>query len=570
MKQNRFFDGVCAAHSQAKTLRVLAGMAALILAFGLVLTGCPMDGGANDGNDPANPPGNPVFTAKTDTSTANNEATLGFVGTNASSSDTGVATAAIVDGKIVITSVSEGTAVITVSKDGFTSAAFTVTVADNGAITIGTITKGEHSVTPIQMTSLAEALSGIDGLPGGADRLYVLEQGSESMAPVEVSRTGGVVTVTIDGGGRTVTLSENGALITIGSGVTLKLRNITLRGQGLDVDNTAALIQVQTGGTLELNDDVLITGNKSASYGGGVYVDGTFTMNAGEISDNTADRGGGVYVGSSWDGDGTFTMNNGKISGNTASAYGGSGYYGDGGGVYVGQQGTFTMSGGEISDNTADSGGGGVEIWGGTFTMSGGEISDNTADSSGGGVDVGSGGTFTMSDGKISGNTAGKISDNTAGGSTLCSGGGVKVDGTFTMSGGEISGNTSSNGGGVDVGSGTFTMSGGVISGNTASAYGGSGYYGYGGGVYIDYGTFTKKGGTIYGDTDKTAGNGNATDNTAGSGKGHAVYLYGNERRRDATADLTVELYAQKSDSGWIFKDTSTGGVGNTITHWEY
>jgi hypothetical protein len=72
------------------------------------------------------------------------------------------------------------------------------------------------------------------------------------------------------------------------------LKNITLQGQGPDVDNNAALIQVNSGGTLELNDSVFITGNKKASGdGSGVYVQnhGTFTMSGGEIWGNTAGSG---------------------------------------------------------------------------------------------------------------------------------------------------------------------------------------------------------------------------------------------------------------------------------------
>jgi hypothetical protein len=147
--------------------------------------------------------------------------------------------------------------------------------------------------------------------------------------------------------------------------------------------------------------------------------DGTFTMEDGEISENEASSGGGVYVGSS----GTFTMEGGKISGNTAFDYGG-------GGVIILNEGIFTMTNGEISGNTAnDEYGGGVYITGnGTFAMTNSKISLNTAFSSGGGVYAAGGGTFTMEGGEISGNTVT---------TTSSSGGGVYIaaNGTFTLNG---------------------------------------------------------------------------------------------------------------------------------------
>jgi hypothetical protein len=514
-------------------------------------------------------------------------------------------------------------------------------------------------------TTLVDVLNGISSLSGAA-AVYFLGAGDESMAPVSVSHIGGSVTVTIDGGGRAVTLNGDGSLITVGRGVTLKLKNITLRGKGEDVNNSAALITVNTGGTLELNEGVVITGNKHSSHsasGGGVYVgtNGTFIMEGGEISGNTTSgsshsSGGGVYVGTN----GTFTMEGGEISGNTAvsasySASGGGVYvetngtftmeggeisgnsaaassHSSGGGVYVETNGTFTMEGGEISGNTTSasysSEGGGVYVYG-TFTMEGGEISGNTASDGGGAASYGGGvyvyyyGTFTMEGGEISGNTAsygggvyvqsgtftmegGEISGNTAstsGASYYSRGGGVyvEINGTFTMYRGEISGNSAvaaeySRGGGVCVEiNGTFTMEGGEISGNSAAAS----YSSEGGGVYVDTngtfimeggeisgnsaasatshgggvcvdGRFTKKGGIIYGDADATAGNGNATDNTAISGSGHAVYADG-IKRRNSTAGPAVTLYAtyDSDTSAWTFNDTSTGGVGDTAGNWE-
>jgi predicted outer membrane repeat protein len=124
-------------------------------------------------------------------------------------------------------------------------------------------------------------------------------------------------------------------------------------------------------------------------------------MNDGTISDNSADRGGGVSV------FGRFTMNDGTISDNSASS--------GGGGVYV--DGEFTMNDGTISDNSA-SYGGGVSVFGGGFTMKDGTISGNSADRGGGVYVSGEGfnaGTITKeSGGTIYGSNANSTLKNTA------------------------------------------------------------------------------------------------------------------------------------------------------------
>jgi hypothetical protein len=172
--------------------------------------------------------------------------------------------------------------------------------------------------------------------------------------------------IIIDGGRRTVDLignSTGSSLITVGKGVTLTLRNITLKGlkkgdsDGADTsDNNVALVAVFDGKLImdngaKVQDNV----NNSGSGGGVLVISGTFEMKGdAEISHNTVNgdvpNGGGVAIAG-----GKFEMKGGTISGNTAT--------GNGGGVFVGG-GVFNKTGGIIygsgaggNSNTAEGGG---------------------------------------------------------------------------------------------------------------------------------------------------------------------------------------------------------------------
>lgn len=149
----------------------------------------------------------------------------------------------------------------------------------------------------------------------------------------------------------TIGLSSVGSMFTVGQDVTLTLNgNITLRGRS---DNNASLVRVNSGGKFVMNEGVRITGNTNTEEYG-------------------MEKGGGVKVSS-----GTFIMNGGEISGNTADSFGG--------GVYVeGSQGTFMMKGGVISGNTADAGGGGmfVDFYATVLIQTGTIYGSNEADTS--------------------------------------------------------------------------------------------------------------------------------------------------------------------------------------------
>jgi len=236
---------------------------------------------------------------------------------------------------------------------------------------------------------------------------------------------------------RTITLSSNGSMFTVGSFVTLTLdENISLVGRST---NNASLININGGGNLIMNEGAKITNNTfshSSAHGGGVSSLGTFIMNGGEISGNTITafsnygEGGGVYS------PGYFTMNGGKITGNTASSASSSSYGGSGGGVWGGItlyggeisentadvgggiycSSNTTINGGKITKNTAR--GGGIYIGAnGTVTMNSGTISGNNSNSQGSGIEVQ--GTFNMYGGIISGNSSKNY------------GGGIFINGIF-------------------------------------------------------------------------------------------------------------------------------------------
>ena len=254
--------------------------------------------------------------------------------------------------------------------------------------------------------------------------------------------------IKIEGG--TLTIKDSSATDPDGTNGTGTITGGNTRGSGGGIHITRYSIGNVPGSLILVSGN--ISGNTAdGSNGGGVYIDQkcSLTMKGGSIDGNTVKNsetsyGGGVFV------YGTFTMENGIITKNSSEQ-------GNGGGVNIGSNGTFTMRDGTISDNDAGTTGGGVNLGaygasGATMTLEGGTISGNTATVNGGGVGV-SVGTFTMNGGTIGGAEL----------NTAAFGGGVYVDGVnsnFIMTGGTISGNTATQkGGGVYVSStGSFTL----------------------------------------------------------------------------------------------------------------
>jgi hypothetical protein len=271
-----------------------------------------------------------------------------------------------------------------------------------------------------------------------------------SSGPIDVTAggfAGKTITLTDEEEGYTVTLSSSGWLFTLSSGtagspVTLNVTgDVTLVGMAA---NNVALVQVNSGGILNLSGNAAVTGNTNTDnfgVGGGVAMSGGSLSLSGSssITGNTARTGGGVYA----------VMSSTLVMGGSSSISNNTSTRGNGGGVVILRDSTMTMNGGTVSNNSA------------TYNF-------------GGGIDVEDDSTFTMNDGVISGN---HVQTTT---STKMGGGGVSVlfGSVFNMLGGSIIGNDASVnaahkngafGGGVYVSihDSTFNMSGGVISGNT-------------------------------------------------------------------------------------------------------
>ncbi|MCL2686621.1 MAG: InlB B-repeat-containing protein, partial [Candidatus Bathyarchaeota archaeon] len=345
----------------------------------------------------------------------------------------------------------------------------------------------------------------------------------------------GINTITINSGGA---LELDGIVVTHNSGEL---------GRGVYVDFGATL----TLSSGEITENDIYTGGtiSDAQYGGGVYNWGTFTMNGGTISQNSAYNGAGVYSIIS------FTMNDGIFSENTAAGAGGGvanlgtlvinngTFYRNqavnGAGVYSGVYSTFTLTNGAFLENQAVNGaGGGVynDAYS-TFTLIDGLFSRNQAVTGGGVYNLG---PFDMIGGIIGGPTIadGNIATDDGGG--VCDNGHFSV---FNMYGGMIANNTASNyGGGVESAAGVFNMFGGEIADNHA---------GFGGGVFIwDISTVNMEGGTLFGNTATYYGGG--------------VYNFGGTFTV-FSADVVIANNSAGYDGGGVYNDGSFIMAGNAV-----
>ena len=360
--------------------------------------------------------------------------------------------------------------------------------------------------------------------------------GSSENTTIDGEGTGRVVDISL---GLTVTLANlnitNGSSGTDGGGIrfapgagtgTLTLSSVNIYG------NTA-----QWGGGLwvgadaDLNgENIQIYNNTATTYGGGVRLYGgraEFTNS--NIHDNTAPSGGGVYAAIESGFAPALNLSSTEIYGNEALTTDGFG-----GGIYMSEGSVLVADGSDIFMNSAIEGGG-AYLSSSTLTLDGttSEIKFNTATGNGGGI-YATGSTVNLDDGA-------ELRSNSAGSDGTGNGGGACLDGSSLYSDKAL------------------------IRYNTAASYGG-GVYAINGSYFdMDLGGYTCLGSRCsqlsYNTATSSYGGGvYAKDSTLDL---HQIFVEGN------TASVGGAIYAYQSQvylyNALIAGNDSTAGTGDGI-----
>ncbi|MCL1918144.1 MAG: hypothetical protein FWG14_07500 [Peptococcaceae bacterium] len=365
---------------------------------------------------------------------------------------------------------------------------------------------------------------------------------------------GFVIKIKSDNTVRTLTMTGSDRHIWVADGNTLTLENIILESNG--GTSTGGGIDVDLGGTLNLNDGAVIKDCTGTGTGGGVSLtNATLNLEDGSMIqgcyaiDTGAGSGGGVYGAAVSE----VIMNDGAVIRDCVASPDDEGH---GGGIYLNDSANeLEIAGGSILNNTGsldkNSTGyaGGVRIGDNNiFTMSGGEIIGNLASKGdagqGGGVYINDATTATMTGGTIGFNLASEREDG--------AGGGVYTEADFEIKGGIILTNTASKGDG-GLGGGIFAEDGAAaaitlsgipakpcnIIGNDASGDGG-------GGIYLE------------GDSSlTTTGHVEFSKNLAVNGDGGAIYTEDDTNYANITTSAATLFKNNGADKAYMYDGTT-------------
>jgi uncharacterized repeat protein (TIGR01451 family) len=241
--------------------------------------------------------------------------------------------------------------------------------------------------------------------PGGSDGNDCLSSGpthacatiNGALAKATAGDTILVATGTYTGTGDQVVLLDKDATLSGGWNSTFTMQSGTSTIDGQEVRRGVTV----NSGVTAIVERFAVQNGLSSDYGGGIYNDGTLTLNDGIVSGNTAVyHGGGVY-----NYNGTLTLNSSVVSDNAVTDVSS----GRGGGVFN-YYGTTTLNKSSITGNIAPFEGGGIIVGNGSVTLNNSTVSNNTASGNSFGYGYGGGiysdGTLTLNNSTISGNTA--------------------------------------------------------------------------------------------------------------------------------------------------------------------
>ncbi|MEU8030518.1 hypothetical protein AB0C13_18025 [Streptomyces sp. NPDC049099] len=177
------------------------------------------------------------------------------------------------------------------------------------------------------------------------------------------------------------------ATVTVQAGVRVHFANVTITN-GTGHNSGAAGGGIFNDGTVTL--DMSTVSGGSAEFGGGIFNDtgATLTVNRSTVSSNTSGQGGGGILNA-----GMMTMDHSAVSGNTANRSGGG----------IVNQGTANLTSSNVSNNATGRFGGGIAQVSGTLTLDHATVIDNTALNDGGGIFY-TAGTVTLTNSRVRNN----------------------------------------------------------------------------------------------------------------------------------------------------------------------
>ena len=317
------------------------------------------------------------------------------------------------------------------------------------------------------------------------------------------------------------------------------------------------------GGALEITGGQ-INHNYAGSGGGGIWSDGTVTINGCAIGELSADAtatgigdcgnfsakqgGGGILI----EGGTLETTSGFSVIKNYSNATG-MGVSAKGGGVYINGAASVTLVDTTVSYNASKTTGGGACVSNSAtlFSVTGGAFNNNKAAENGGGLSLDTTNTASQNFKNV------QVKDNEATGN----GGGIQINNGryLTVSGScDISGNKAANGGGVYA-SGTLKFLGGTIAGNTATSEGG--------GVFVSGGKMYMSGDAAIGDKSAASNaDENHHSNSAANGGGISIdnsavylgYISGTSPQKDDDFEGGIYYnYASGSGGGVSMSDDS-------------